>query len=824
MDFLRATTKALYADFPLNATSFFFSEKDPVSQKDTNLYVKKILVEILQRTEPTFTSSNIESLMDVVFDEWLSGDSFQIEDKTSIEDRFHLILSLIGHKFLGLSGKFPVVCFEHLLRWRNLTFNISEDLVTIPAVALYDHQSGISIEERNFLWPDTLSHDADWVNDILNTGLSDIHSHLLSSSDTSVFNWNFMMNNPAEINRLESQFTQLIKEIPSFCYKTYDPILPSTGSGQLRLSSWIHIAAYIRSELFRRLNGICDANEDWIIDLVYIDSVKSKQIIEHIADSVKSLFNLPESDYQVVDTSCGVKWDYAIINKFKAQIGEHDLSSPYMIHYGERRLLYEFFRGLFKGEKTYINLSKYVWLYLLIKNKFRREVIAINNLTGYKNFQSYYAWRNISHRQADGYGRISMKYAVQTSIGDKKKHFLETRAGINVIKKFPDFDFNISIFGKQTLFDKSTENLTLVTDFMKNEKYMREPLSIQVSENHKEKRKIIRYLSSLSAGTTETRPRLVAVDACSNELAARPYAFAECYHEIALQSMTNHTFHVAEDFHDVIDGLRAIDEAICCLHSSNVKLRLGHALALGIDIETYYGRRHSSAILPRQVLLDNIVWLRFKAEYLHIAIDESILTHCESIYKEQYRDIGYDSQKDLKDTPMDIYWQSYLLRLKTSFHLIDKRAIEVYNLFEKDELINQRGNKAIEIVIDNCLISLIKEIQSRMLKDVEERRICIECNPSSNLVIGPFDRYREHPIFIFNDPNVWPNENKIPVAICTDTKGILATSIENEYSLIAAAMLKGIPHGRVLDPYSKEVIKRYLKEIQDNGKKYRFRV
>lgn len=173
---------------------------------------------------------------------------------------------------------------------------------------------------------------------------------------------------------------------------------------------------------------------------------------------------------------------------------------------------------------------------------------------------------------------------------------------------------------------------------------------------------------------------------------------------------------------------------------------------------------------------------------------------------------------------MDIYWQSYNLRLRSSFHLIDKRAIKIYNLFSKDELINQQGNKAIEIVIDNYFISLIKEIQSKMLKDVEERRICIECNPSSNLVIGPFDKYREHPIFIFNDPNVGPNGNKIPVAICTDTKGVLATSIENEYSLIVAAMLKGIPHGRFLAPYDKEVIKRYLKEIQDNGKKYRFRV
>ena len=823
MDFLRTTIKALYADFPLNSASFFFSKKYSGEQNRTYLFVRKTLVEILHRSEPTFTASNIESLMDVVFDDWLSEDSFHSKGKTFVEDRFHLILSLIGRRFLKLNGKFPIVKFEHLLRWRNLTFNISEDIITIATVAHSDQQSDIPIEVRNLLWPDTLSHDAKWINDILNTGLADIHSHLLSSADTAFFNWIYMMNNPAAINNLESEFTKLIKEIPSFCYKVYDPITPYTDSAHLHLSVWIIIAAYIRSELFKRLNGICNPDEDLIIDLDYVDSVKSKQIIEYIVDSVKSLSDSPESDYHIVETSCGLKWDYAIIKKFIPQIGEQDLSSPYMIHYGERRLLYEFFRGLFRGDRAYIKLSKYVWLYLLIKNKFRREVIAINNLTGYKNFQSYYAWRKIAYGQNDKYNSIFRKYAVQTSLGEKQEHFLETRAGISVIKNFPHTDFNTSIFGKKTLFEKSIDKLTLVADFMKGEEGMQKPLSKQIKANCKEKKKIVSHLSKSSAGSAEIRPRLTGIDACSNELAARPYVFTECYNEIALQGMKNHTFHVAEDFHDIIDGLRSIDEAIWCFHSSDVNLRLGHALALGIDIEAYYGRRHSSAILPRQVLLDNIVWLRFKAESLHIPMDKSLRALCETIYKDQYCAIGYDSQKGLQNMPMAVYWQSYILRLKPSNHLIDTRSIEIHDLFANDELINQRGNKAIEIEMDRLFIDLIKEIQSKMLWEVQKREICIECNPTSNLVIGPFDRYREHPIFIFNNPKGKQNENRIPVVICTDTKGILATSIENEYSLIAAAMLKGIPNDNAFVTYDKENIKEYLKKIQDNGKKYRFK-
>ena len=47
------------------------------------------------------------------------------------------------------------------------------------------------------------------------------------------------------------------------------------------------------------------------------------------------------------------------------------------------------------------------------------------------------------------------------------------------------------------------------------------------------------------------------------------------------------TYHVGEDFLDIADGLRAIDEAIlfCGLERGS---RLGHALALGIDSYEYY--------------------------------------------------------------------------------------------------------------------------------------------------------------------------------------------------------------------------------------------
>lgn len=47
------------------------------------------------------------------------------------------------------------------------------------------------------------------------------------------------------------------------------------------------------------------------------------------------------------------------------------------------------------------------------------------------------------------------------------------------------------------------------------------------------------------------------------------------------------TYHVGEDFLDVADGLRAIDEAIRFLQLDYGD-RLGHALALGVDVRKWY--------------------------------------------------------------------------------------------------------------------------------------------------------------------------------------------------------------------------------------------
>lgn len=60
------------------------------------------------------------------------------------------------------------------------------------------------------------------------------------------------------------------------------------------------------------------------------------------------------------------------------------------------------------------------------------------------------------------------------------------------------------------------------------------------------------------------------------------------------------------------------------------------------------------------------------------------------------------------------------------------------------------GDKAVTIQLPEAYADDIVRLQSCMLDELAEKGIAIECNPTSNLKIGRFSHYIEHPIFAFH--------------------------------------------------------------------------
>lgn len=837
MDFIRAITKALYVEFPINLMNVLFdvNEGSEIQIKKAN-FLKAMLRDILRHTQSSFTTSNINSLLEIAFNKWLYGDDKSKWENVQIENRLILLPMIVGEKLISSATPNPTVKFDQLLRWRDLTFHTSEDLLTIPAIANYDYKHNIS--DRQFLWEDTLPHDADWLNKLLNKGICDLHAHLASSADPAMLNWIVLMNHPHKALNFESPYRQAEKDTDTFLSQNYDPITPNTLNETLPLSKWIIIAAWIRSEIFSRIIGRKKPNKEWMLDLSSLKEADLKNALTQIYNDIRTLNKNKTVEFATLDTFNGLHWDYAVNDKSTGSLSIEDQKSPYLIHFGERKLIYDFYRRYLLKDKHFIKMAKYVWLYLLIRNKFRREVLNTNTLTGFNNFKKYFLSRDIGYTASGNpiptddetlmnqCNEIQLKYAIQTSIGKDNIHGLEARIGKGALDNLQDLAYEKSIFFKHKLFNREDCKLTLVVQFSKNEDHQSKELSRQIRDYKSLSEELI---SSHSIYRRQTPP-FVGVDACSNEMAARPYVFGRHYRLLSQNTIKNQTFHVGEDFHDMIDGLRAIDEAINHLHYDN-NLRFGHALALGLDIKRYYQRRHFCAVLPRHVLLDNVVWVKHKAIQLSLVVPSHIKEWIEQVFNDQLNVIGYT--ESITDIDSGIYWDSVRFRgmdkdeplpdgIASDFLALDPKAEYLLHLFMDDAEIAKKGAEAVEATIPKDIVDLLVEIQISLRKEVQARGITVECNPTSNLVIGPFERYSEHPMFIMNRPMFSDDNSDINITICTDNKGIMATSIENEYSLIAAAMSKPDPYNPLFKPSTQDNIIAYLKKIQENSWNFRF--
>ena len=76
------------------------------------------------------------------------------------------------------------------------------------------------------------------------------------------------------------------------------------------------------------------------------------------------------------------------------------------------------------------------------------------------------------------------------------------------------------------------------------------------------------------------------------------------------------------------------------------------------------------------------------------------------------------------------------------------------------------------------IVQIVSEIQNHLLNKIKERDIVIESNPTSNLCIGLFEDYCNLPLFKFE-------ESGVRYSVNTDDKGVFATSLSNELSLVA---------------------------------------
>lgn len=321
----------------------------------------------------------------------------------------------------------------------------------------------------------------------------------------------------------------------------------------------------------------------------------------------------------------------------------------------------------------------------------------------------------------------------------------------------------------------------------------------------------------------EMAHKLKGIDAAAQEIECRPEVFARAYRLLGDYSITydrygdgqqqlpelGKTYHVGEDFLDIIDGLRAIDEAI---HFLNLDCgdRIGHAIVLGTDVEKWYETKHRRISLSVQDYLDNLAWFCHALNRLsvpnHHELQEWLNREFEYWFRIVYRNnISDEEMKDIMNRAkvyytkhgnedhglyqihhahFDIqsYYRSWTLRgddpvcYKKGYYqkpsvvdeLIpeeaykdnlafptryDDRYIPEYGMlnyyYQFDADVRQAGQRRISVEVPISYIVAAKALQAEMRSRIARRGISIEANPSSNVLISTFRKYENHPLLAF---------------------------------------------------------------------------
>ena len=358
---------------------------------------------------------------------------------------------------------------------------------------------------------------------------------------------------------------------------------------------------------------------------------------------------------------------------------------------------------------------------------------------------------------------------------------------------------------------------------------------------------------------------IVGVDAASDENAMEPWMFSPAYLAMRSKKVTRpvgvertanrngyyniqnmgFTYHVGEDYRHIVSGLRHIDEVIERFFYKPGD-RLGHALALGLDIKRWIQDTEAVA-MPVQEHMENLLWIWGKGIEGEIELpvpmerlEEKIMRCAEKIYhnisgitvRRLYQaydkkfssrhmeilrglqeDEAYQKQDSSRETLSDRERQG----IHTYCKMIGSDCRSYQGLWTEERLISalycpvfeERGQQVEMVPVSENDLILYQKLQEYLLKKVAACGIYVETNPTSNLTIGNMKDLQEHPIFRLSPLKQEPGQERVMVMVNSDDPAVFNTNVENELAYVYYAL----EHAGV----AKEEALKWIDKVRQNG-------
>lgn len=814
-----------------------------------------------------------------------------------------------GLETLTIQSGEPLCRSSMVLRWRDTYHLFGQDMIVCAYLSYQDIQT--QAQREDFAWPAVLRTDDGILRQVLaSSGIAENHFHLNGSTQSFSVAWCSLMNNPSSILHLPKDFSRLLQSVAS--RGPDDNVLPVEDRlvlAALARSILFRTLAARQSSDRNKGTPFCSQ------EAFRARYLRSFSPISDLIDQVRVLqegygvyLPLPDGETICIDYALELPLFQVVKDSpYRALAGERSLlyrcfTSCFDGSFTdfEQKLFYLYLslKTAFRGEMIQVNRQ-----------------VGFQNFANYQDRKDL-AWEGPFRWEAC---RMALNAPLQTEpVRSLEARLTPARTRDAVIRKVQSYDRGKIFAGRpcQPLVppeeplpapEQSTdrfweESHFYVLHFPKRrdegfdlapewelEKFMAQPHcrhlptrreiklkhSFFLQHRHQALREEVRVQAEALAEALSVSSylcsRVRGIDGCSNEVECRPEVFATAFRFLRnfqntelvppspLLPQPQHrlsvTYHAGEDFYDITDGLRAIDESLYFLDYRRGD-RIGHALALGVDPQIHYQTKSMCIVLPQQNHLDNLVWLLYRSRELGVCIDpqqyglmqQEALRLLRTIYGAAIERNNWHvtlqdyycsmmlrgDEPGLYQTgrfqePTGMYGSQYERWQMTPDRPQQKlgsyrRSCEIAGMYfyyhygweEKLE-----GQKPIHVSIRPGYVTVVRQAQDALQHYLARRGIVIECNPSSNVLIGTFGEYGRHPITRFNNMGLAvPEDETCPqlhVCINTDDLGVFDTSLSFEYALLYRALSdqkdkNGQPR------YTSKSILRYLRSVQEMGR------
>lgn len=815
---------------------------------------------------------------------------------------FELLADLDEYLLLMQNGE--VLCrYTEMLSWRDLIQSIGEEIPVSAMYAISDLAAGES-ERLHYTWSFVVRQNNEALNEILRRGISEHHMHLWPSVPYFQVSWLNLMNKP-----LEGVYMKRLLEIDKkewslqqktcFSKKEFfeEPYMVDRAGSLVTLCRQ---AALIRAYLCSRLKGFLpEAGQE------NGGNEKESGCPKGGAGSrgrwtlgwVRRLLNYPENisingdqiRNQISALRNGTREMDYMLRMFRCQ--QMKDQEEYTVFSGERWFLYSVIRDIYL---TYPALCReehnLFYAYLLIMIKLRTKMVQTDQRIGFDNFQRIQNRKGYfleDTRSKEQIARLAVReplkhaaYLREMEVRIVPGHTAEKiRQDIQVLE-------NAGRQGQEDWCSRRDSMGTVPEPLWKRYYYVLHFIKGQdeglkrIKDSHETGRRLFytecrhdryrrqvektaRAIRQFRERYTELACRVGGIDACSQEIGCRPEVFAPVFRALGEHTCLREdfgeqvplprlrkTYHVGEDFLDMADGLRAIDEAVRFL-GLDCGDRLGHALALCLDPKEWYQAKNMQISLPVQDYIDNVAWLYHAVQRYHIPQQDRAVHFLEKEFgyyfnhvyrsnlKEEeldyimyaatdfYRDDeeakGY--QRHSCDFSIDLYCRAWMLRgdhpdlyregyfkpLRVPVDNWERQRLNeiyppdasiryipecslLYYFYHYHEAVKYAGTEIVNITVDQDYIAAVKAVQRKMQFDIAQRGLSVESNPTSNAKISTFREYSRHPMIalynrgLVHSPEELRNCAQVHVSINTDDSGVFFTSLESEYAVMARAL------------------------------------